>query len=85
MGQFYAAYQESHESIPQFIIRFQNLRKKLTRPPSEKDLKETFLTTLQEPLRSTLAVLDFKVDTLEQVIDRVLNMDKAQNDNAMSM
>ena len=36
-------------------------------------------------MRTSLAVLDFKTDTIEQVIDRVLDMAKAHNRNKMSM
>ena len=50
MSQFYVAYQEAHEIVPQFIIWFQNLRRQLARPLSEMDVNESFLSALQEPL-----------------------------------
>ena len=50
MSQFYVAYQEDHETVPQFIIRFQNFQHQLMRPLSKEDLKETFLSTLHKPL-----------------------------------
>ena len=62
--------------VPQFIICFQNLQKKLTRSPPEVEVKELFLTTLWEPLQTTLAVLDFKTSTINQVIDVVTGQDK---------
>ena len=46
MSQFYAAYQEVHETIQQFIIRFQNLQRQLARPLVIEDVKETFLSVL---------------------------------------
>ena len=46
MSQFYAAYQKAHETIPQFIIRFQNPRRQLARPPPEEDVNDTFLSAL---------------------------------------
>ena len=76
MSQFYAILQEAHETIPQFIIRFQNLRRQLTRKPLAKDVEETFFSALREPLRTTLAVLDFREHSLKQVIDKALRMDK---------
>ena len=53
--------------------------------PPEDDVKETFLSALREPLRTTLAVFDFKEQSLEQVIDKALLMDKTQTCNNMSM
>ena len=51
-----------------------------------KDEEKTiFLAALQEPLRIMLAVLHFKTNTMDQVIDRVLEMDRAQNSNYMAM
>ena len=47
MSQFYTISQEVHEIVPQFIIRFQNLRRQLARQPLEKDVKETFLSALK--------------------------------------
>ena len=50
IGQFYATYQEANETVPQFIIRFQNLQKQLTQSPLEDEVKEIFLMALWEPL-----------------------------------
>ena len=82
MSQFYAI---SHEIVPRFFIRFQNLRRQLARQPPDDDVKEAFLSALREPLRTTLAVFDFKEQSLEQVIDKALLMDKMQTCNNMSM
>ena len=43
MSQLYAACQEVHETIPQFIIPFQNLQRQLARSLLEEDVKDTFL------------------------------------------
>ena len=54
------------------------------RPPIE-ELKETFLTTLQEQFWTTLAVVDFSEKMIEQVMDWVLVTDNTQTNNNMSM
>ena len=38
MSQFYAIIQEANETVPQFVIRFQNLRKQLTPSPTLEEL-----------------------------------------------
>ena len=40
MSQFYVILQEIHETMPQFIIRFQNLRRQLAQQLPEDDVKE---------------------------------------------
>ena len=85
MSQFYAISQETLETIPQCIIWFQNMRRQLARQPPEEDVKETSLSALREPLRTTLAVFNFKEQSLEQVIDKALLMEKTQTSNSMSM
>ena len=75
---FYAAYQEPHESVPQF-------NKAIYETTTREKLKDTFLTALRELLRTTLVIQDFEANTLERVIDRVFDMDRAQNGNAISM
>ena len=85
MSQFYAISQESHETVSRFIVRFQNLLRQLARPLHEEDVKETFLSALREPLRTMLAVFDFKDQSLEQVMDKALTMDKAKTGNSMSL
>ena len=85
MSQFYVAYQEAHETVLQFIIRFQNLWRKLARPLREEDVKDTFLSALRELLQMTLAMFNFKEQSSEQVIDKVLMRDKTQTSNSMSM
>ena len=41
MSEFYAMSQEPQESVPHFIIRFQNLRRQLTRQIPADELKDT--------------------------------------------
>ena len=65
MGHFYVSYQEAHETIPQFIIWFQNLRRQFARPPPKEDVKDIFLLTLRESLWTTLTIFYFKEQSLE--------------------
>ena len=55
------------------------------RAPPEDDAKAVFLDAFCEPLRTMLAILDFQTNTIDQVIYRVLEMDRAQNNNYMAM
>mgnify|MGYP000597861148 CR=1 FL=1 len=83
MSQFYAVYQEAHEIVPQFIIRFQTLHRQLTSAPLEDEAKAVYLAALRESLRTMCVVLDFRTNTIDQVVDQVLEMDK--NSSLMSM
>ena len=85
MHQFYAVYSEAHEIVPQFIIRFQNLRRLLAHQHPKDYVKETFLLALIELLRTTLLVLDYKDPLVEQVIDKALLMDKTQASDSKLM
>ena len=42
------------------------------------------MAALREPLRTTVAFLDFKTNPINQVIDGVLDMDGAQNRNHLT-
>ena len=79
VGQFYTTHQEEQETVPQFIIRFQTLQNQLTRAPPEDEAKVVFLAVLQEPFRTMCVVLDIQTSTMDQVIDRVLEMDKQRS------
>ena len=79
MSQFYAIIQEGNETGAQFVIRFQNLRKQLTRSPTPEELTEIFLTRLREPLRTMLQIMDLLGQPIEEVIRRVLRLDSAQS------
>ena len=68
MCQFYLITQEGTKTGPQFFIRFQNVRKQLTRSPTLEELTELFLTCLREPLRTTLPVVDLTGKPIEDVI-----------------
>ena len=48
-------------------------------------LHTTFLVGLREALRMTLALTDFSQQTIEQVITRVLVIDRAQHNTTFSM
>ena len=65
--------------MPQFVIRFQNLRKQLTRSPIPEELTEVFLTGLWKPLRTTLALVDLIGNPIKDVISRVLRLDSVQS------
>ena len=53
------------------------MHSQLTRaPPEEEEVKTVFLATLQERLRKMCAIIDFRTSTIDQVIDRVMEMDK---------
>ena len=62
VGQFYTTHQEEQETVPQFIIRFQTLHNQLTWAPPEDEAK--------------VVLLDFQTSTVDQVINRVLEMEK---------
>ena len=79
MSQFYAIRQETNDKVPQFIIRFQSLRKQLTCSPTPEELTEIFLTGLHEPLRTTLQLMDLSGQSIEEFIKRVLRLDGAQS------
>ena len=85
MSQFYASRQETNETVPQFVIRFQILRRQLTRCPTPEELTEIFLTGLQEPLRTMLQLMDLSGQPIEEVIRRVLRLDSAQSMSMTSL
>ena len=75
IAQFYASYQEPHETVSQFVIRFQNLQLQISKTILDEKLKDIFLKAIREPLRTTLAVFDFRTQSIDQVIDKALAMD----------
>ena len=85
MSQFYASRQEANETVPQFVIRFQSLRRQLTRSPTPEELTDIFLTGLREPLRTTLQLMDLSGQPIEEVIRRVLRLDSAQSMSMSSL
>ena len=50
IGQFYATYQEQHETVSQFVICFQNLQLQILKTILDEELKDIFLESIQEPL-----------------------------------
>ena len=85
MSQFYASRQEANETVPQFVIRFQSLRRQLTHSPTPEELSEIFLTGLWEPLRTTLQLMDLSRQPMEEVIRRVLQLNSAQSMSMSSL
>ena len=77
--------QEPHETVAQFTIRVQDLYRQVADDVSAQHIPDTFLSSLQEPLRTTLALTNFANHTIEQVIARVLALDRTQHDVAFSM
>ena len=76
VGLFYTIQQEPTETIQQFVIRFQRMHSQLTRASPKEEAKAIFLAALREPLRTVCAVIDFRTSTINQVIDRVMDMEK---------
>ena len=85
IGQFYTIKQLPSESIADFSLRFQNLRRKLERVPTEDEARETFLTAQQRPLRTTLTNTSVKGETTDMVIERALNLELDEEEEAFSM
>ena len=79
VGVFYTIRQEPTETIQQFVIRFQRMHSQLSRAPSEEETKAIFLATIWEPLRTVCIVIDFRTNTIDQVIDRVREMEKSSS------
>ena len=59
------------------------MHSQLTRASSEEEAKAIFLATLREPLRIVCAVIDFKTSMIDQVIDRVMDMEKTSSSLTM--
>ena len=81
--QFYTIRQEHTETIQQFVIRFQRMHNQLTRVPLEGEAKAIFLAALWEPLCTMCTVIDFQTNTIDQVIDRVMDMEKTSSSLTM--
>ena len=62
--------------MSQFVIRFQSLQLQIAKTIPDAELKEIFLEAIQELLRTTLAVFDFTNQTIDQVTDKSLAMDR---------
>ena len=77
--------QEPHETVAQFTIRFQDLYRQVADDVSAQHIPDTFLSSLREPLRTTLALANFANETIEQVIARVCAIDRTQHNTTFSM
>ena len=80
LRQFFSMSQEPQETVEQFTIRFPDLD-----DVSAQHIPDTFLSSLREPLRTTVALTNFANQTIEQVIVRVLALDRTQHNTAFSM
>ena len=82
IAQFYASYQEPHETVSQFVIWFQNLQLQISKTIPDEELKDIFL----EAMQTTLEVFDFRNQSIDQVIDKALAMDQThKNKKSMDM
>ena len=55
------------------------MHNQLSRAPPEAEAKAIFLAALREPLRTVCAVIDFRTSTIDQVIERVREMEKTSS------
>ena len=62
--------------VSQFVITFQNLQLQISQPIPEEELKDIFLDIIREPLRTTLAEFNFRNQSLEQLVDKALAVDR---------
>ena len=85
LRQFFSMSQEPHETVAQFTIRFQDLYRQLADDVPAHHILDTFLSSLREPLRTTLALSNFANQTIEQVIARVLPINRTQQSTTFSM
>ena len=85
LHQFYTIEQGPHETVPQFVLHFQELYRQVAGDVSANHLTDTFLAGLREPLRTTLAVTDFSQNTIEQVIARILALTRTHKSSFFAM
>ena len=85
IGQFYTIKQLPSESIADFSLRFQNLRRKLDRVPTEDEARETFLAALRRSIRTALNSNSVKGETTDSVIERALQLELEEEEEAFSM
>ena len=85
IGQFYTIKQLPSESIADFSLRFQNLRRKLDRVPTEDEARETFLAALRRSIRMALNSNSVKGETTDLVIERALQLELEEEEEAFSM
>ena len=72
------------------MARADDLNKKLTDAMNnihvlEEELKDIFLEAICEPFQTTLVLLDLRNQSLEQVVDKALAMDRMHNNNTMNL
>ena len=76
LRQFFSMSPEPQETVAQFTIQFHDLYRQLAQDVFEHHIPDTFLASLREPLRMTLALTDLSNQTIEQIIARVLAIDR---------
>ena len=85
IGQFYTIKHLPSESIADFNLRIQNLRRKLDWIPNEDEACETFLAALRRPIRAALNNNSVKGETRDMVIERALQLELDEEEGAFSM
>ena len=85
LRQFFSMSQEPHETVAQLMIQFQDLYRHVADDVCAQHIPDTFLSSLREPLRTTLALTNFANQTIEQVIARVLALDRTQQSTVFYM
>ena len=71
--------------MSQFVLCFQDLYQQHSQDVSVNNLKDTFLAGLREPLRMMLALTDFSQQTIEQVVARVLALNRAHHSRSFAI
>ena len=64
---------------------FQNLQRKLERAPIDDEARETFLVALRRPIRKMLNNNSVKGETSDMVIERALQLELDEEEEAFSM
>ena len=85
IGQFYTIKQLRTESIADFSLRFQSLRRQLTRALIDEEARETFLAALRRLVRTTLNMHSVKGETADMTIERALQLKLEEEDEGLSM
>ena len=64
------------------MILFQSLQLQIAKKIPDAELKDIFLEAIQEPLRTTLAMFNFSLQTIDKVIDKALVVDHTHKSKA---
>ena len=66
------------------MIQFNNLQLQISKTILDEELKDILLEEIWKPLRTTLVVFEFRNQSMDQVIDKALAMDRTHT-NKISM